>query len=52
MTAEEVNEAIRFASLPNVDELKSDQEEHLRQDVMALLPRGLFTAHTISGELH
>lgn len=59
MAVKEVDEANQSMSvtLPNVEQLKLEQEECIRhliagKDVMALLPAGLFTDHAISDKLH
>lgn len=58
MALEEVNKAIQteLLTLPNIEQLKVEQEECLRRfiaskDVMALLPIILFTAQTGFGML-
>lgn len=57
---EEINKAIQsvLATLPNVEQLKPEQEERLRhfiiitgKDVETSLLMGLCTAHIISGKL-
>lgn len=57
--AEKVNEKVQstLATLPNIKQLKSQQEECLARftagnDVVALLSTGFFIAHAISGKLH